>query len=96
MSVICLKLLSGDELVGNLIEETETGIIIGEVASIYMVPGSDPSKMSMGLIPFLPYSEDSKFYISSSVIVINHKPSVDLLNNYNRLFGSGIQIAQSL
>lgn len=96
MSVICLKLLSGDELVGSIEDQTDNTITISEPASIYMVPGSDPSKMSMGLIPFLPYSADKTFTINKSVIVIRHNPSNDLLNNYNRLFGSGIQIAQSL
>jgi hypothetical protein len=96
--IICLKLLSGDEIIGKLKERSELNstITLEDVASIYMVPGQSQTQVSLGLAPFLPYSNDSSFTIKSEIVIITHDPSLDLRNNYNRMFGSGIQIAQTL
>lgn len=96
--IVCLKLLSGDEIIGKVsaYHDNNTGITLEDVASIYMVPGQSQTQVSLGLAPFLPYSNETKFTIPSSVVIIVHEPSLDLRNNYNRMFGSGIQIAQSL
>lgn len=90
----CIRLPAGEELIGEVVNETETLITIKTPASVLLVPGqASGSQFSIGLLPWLPYSDDDKFDISKDKVITIHAPSLDLINNYNRLFGSGIQIA---
>lgn len=92
----CIRLPAGEEIIGDIVSETEATITISTPASVLLVPGqSGGSQVSIGLMPWLPYSEDDKFVIQKDKIITTHNPSIDLLNNYNRMFGSGIQIASA-
>ena len=98
-NVICLKLMSGEELVGTHVEDqsNECVIAIKDVASIIMMPGAgNGQQYGLGLAPFLGYSESTTFQVARTAVVITHEPNVDMINNYNRLFGAGIQIVQNL
>ena len=96
MSVICLKMTSGEELIGTLVNEEENCIVIKEVSAVVMMQGQEQGQFRMGLMPFLPYSEEEAFVISKSAVVCNFKPSMEMINNYNRKHGAGIQVVQSL
>lgn len=52
----------------------------------------------MGFVPFLEYSEEYKTGISfsSSDILTINTPITELINEYNQMFGSGIQIVNVL
>lgn len=92
MAVMCLKLVSGEELICD-----DTGNNrYSDIASIIMVPGQNGKQVGLGLAPFLPYSEDVTLTIPDTAIMIKFAPSNEMINNYNRLFGSGIQIASSI
>lgn len=93
----CLKISSGEEIVGSVAEETETHITLDNVASVLMMPGGQGGQqVQLGLAPFLPYSEDGKFKINKTFVMVDFEPNTDMINNYNRIFGSGIQIATGL
>lgn len=93
-AIMCLKLITGEELIGS-IDVNSSSFFITNPAAIVMMPGST-GKVNMGLVPFLPYSEDTRFEILKDHAIIVHNPSTELINNYNRLFGSGIQIAGAM
>lgn len=96
-NVVCIKIINGEELIGDLIQEGEKEIRLKDVASVMMMPSSSsPSQVNLGLLPFLPYAEEKAFSFKLEHVVVKYAPSTDLLNNYNRLFGSGIQIARSV
>ena len=91
----CLKLVTGEEIIGDVEKLSDGSVKIKDAAQIVMMPGSS-SKLSLGLVPFLPYSEDDAFTLVQDHIIVLHTPSTDLINNYNRIFGSGIQIASAV
>lgn len=96
-----IQLVNGTDLIGSITNLDDTGvgtITIEDPAQVAMMPsqGGAPNSMSIGLLPWIPYSEESKFSIPKDKIVTSYTPSVDLINNYNRLYGSGIQIASSI
>lgn len=95
MSVVCLKLMSGEELIGTLLVEDPNYVEIEEVSAVVMMPG-EQGQFRMGLMPFLPYSESVKFTINKRAVVTIFTPSVEMINNYNRKHGAGIQVVQSL
>jgi len=94
MSVQCLKLGSGEEIIGDVISNPKEVVLkIKNPASIHIVP-SQAGSMSIALLPWLSYAEESEFTISKeNLMVFPFEPSVEFLNRYNQMFGSGIQIA---
>lgn len=94
--IVCLKLTSGEEVIGKLDKDTDVTIDLKDVASIVMMPGGQHGQVGLGLMPFLPYAEDKAFAFNKSFVMVQFEPGVDMLNNYNRMFGSGIQIAKAM
>lgn len=93
MSIVCLKLISGEELIATKVAKG----VYSDIASIVMMPGQNGvQQVSLGLMPFLPYSDNDQFTFNESAIVIEHTPNQDLVNNYNRIFGAGIQVVSSM
>ena len=94
--IVCLKLLSGEEVIGKFFDKNGVATTLKDVASIVMMPGASHGQVGLGLMPFLPYAEDAKFGFAREHIMVEFEPGVDMLNNYNRMFGSGIQIAKTI
>jgi hypothetical protein len=94
MTIQCLKLSSGEEIVGEITSNPSEFVIkIKNPASIHMVPSSQNGTMGIAILPWLSYAEDHEFTISKETIaVLPFEPSVEFLNRYNQMFGSGIQI----
>ena len=93
MTIVCLKLVSGEEVIGTKVSDNS----YCDLASIVMMPGQNGvQQVSLGLMPFLPYSDNDEFTFNPSAVVIEHKPNQDLVNNYNRIFGAGIQVVSSM
>jgi hypothetical protein len=94
--IVCLKLLSGEEVVGKFHEKNGAVTTLKEVASIVMMPGASQGQVGLGLMPFLPYAEGKTYSFNNAHVMVEFDPNVDMLNNYNRMFGSGIQIARTM
>lgn len=94
--IVCLKLSSGEEVIGKLFDNNGVVIKLKDVASIVMMPGGQSGQVGLGLMPFLPYAEEKGIEFNKSFVMVEFDPGVDMLNNYNRMFGSGIQIAKTL
>jgi hypothetical protein len=77
-----VKLTSGEELFGEF--DPETSVIKNPVV---MIP---VSKEQIAFQPWLPYSEDKEFTLKESVINIVANPSTTIVNEYNRIYGSGL------
>lgn len=94
--IICLKLASGEEVIGKLVEQSDNSIKLKDIASIVMMPGGGGGQVGLGLMPFLPYADDKAIDFNKKFVMVEFDPGVDMLNNYNRMFGSGIQIASAI
>jgi hypothetical protein len=96
MSIKIIKLVTGEELIGEVvtIHNTLDGDVdyeIKDVAIVQMVPTQ--TGLGLSLFPFAPYTEDKTHVFRGRHIIISMDPGVDLINNYNKMYGSGIQIA---
>lgn len=95
-NIKCLKLISGEEVIGKYIESTADSVVIEDVASVVMMPSQrGDGSVGLGLMPFLPYAETTRFTISKQTVVTEFDPNIDIVNNYNRMFGAGIQVVKS-
>lgn len=92
MSIQILKLITGEELIGKIVVQDDAGIVIDNPANIHMAPTQD-SRMQLYLIPYAPYAETDQFTLKTEHVIMQYEPNTDLLNKYNHMFGSGIQIA---
>lgn len=94
--VIGLQLVSGQDIIGEvegLQDESCPHIVIHKPAAIGMM-GGQQGQMNVGLIPWIPFSENEEFVIQKRNLLVTYTPNNDLLNHYNRLFGSGIIVAK--
>lgn len=91
-----IKLSTGEELIGE-VKSDDLITLLKEPCILQAVPSrSDPTKAMMGLFPYATYVKDSTIEISNDHIVWMSEPVSELFNQYNSIFGSGIQLATNL
>ena len=78
------------------VTETSSMFIISKPVQVVMQPTKDGA--SMGFVPFVQFCEEWKTGITfrKEDILFESTPVVELTNQYNDMFGSGIQIATSI
>ena len=84
MNVKIVKMISGEELIG---EYNETTNVINN--PVVMIP---VSKEKIAFQPWLPYAEDKEYKLKESQVSVVANPSSTIMNEYNRIFGSGIVV----
>lgn len=94
MGVQCMKLSSGEEIIGNVVSDPKEFVLkIKNPASIHIVPAQNGT-MGVAMMPWLSYAEDTEFTIAKeNIMVLPFEPSVEFFNRYNSMFGSGIQLS---
>ena len=86
MNIKVVRLISGEELIGDWNEETKT-----ITSPVVMVPlGKD----QLGFQPWIPYSEDEAMTFKDQHIVVVLTPDKKLQNEYNRVYGSGLLVPE--
>lgn len=78
------------------VTETPNMVVIAKPVQVIMQPTKDGA--SMGFVPYVQFCEEWKTGISikKDDILFESTPLVELTNQYNEMFGSGIQIASSI
>ena len=84
MNVKIVKMISGEELIGDYDEKKN--IIKNPVV---MIP---VSKEQIAFQPWLPYAEDKEYTLKEEAINVIANPSTTIINEYSRMFGSGIVV----
>ena len=84
MNVKIVKFVSGEEIIGEWDEETS--LIKNPVV---MIP---VDKNKIAFQPWLPYAEDKEYKLKEAQIHVVANPSSTIVNEYNRMFGSGIVV----
>tara|TARA_B100001167_G_C16629340_1_gene238749 strand:+ start:126 stop:401 length:276 start_codon:yes stop_codon:yes gene_type:complete len=86
MNIKVVRLISGEELIGDWNDETNT--ITGPVV---MVPiGKD----QLGFQPWIPYSDDEEMTFKEQHIMVILTPDNKLQNEYNKIYGSGLIVPE--
>ena len=82
MNIKIVRLISGEELIGDWDEEKK--IITNPVV---MIP---VAKDQLGFQPWIPYAEEEEVPLKEEHIVVVLTPDKKLQNEYNRVYGSGL------
>lgn len=88
--IYIFKLVSGEEIIGEMFNFSDRNYEIKNPAVIIMQ--QTQQGMGIGLMPFMPYSEGN-VNLNKTTITADANPSQNMINEYNRIFGSGIQVA---
>ena len=86
MNIKIVRIVSGEELIGEWNEKTNT-----ITSPVVMVP---VAKDQLGFQPWIPYSEDEAMTFKDQHIVVVLTPDTKLQNEYNRVFGSGLLVPE--
>lgn len=96
MSVKLVTFKTNHTIMGELDCNDQNEIIIKQPVQVVMQPSKEGPMMGFG--PFLDYSQEFKtgIKISMNDVLCITTPVVELENQYNQVFGSGITIASSI
>ena len=94
-----ITLKTNHTLLAEIVSEDSNGIKIKNPVQVVSVPPrSQTDTGGIAFSPFLEYSQEFKngIEIKMSDVLTITTPVVELENQYNSIFGSGIQIAKTL
>jgi hypothetical protein len=87
--IVVIKVTSGEEIIGELFNPLGDSIVIKDPAVI-MLQRTEQG-VGIALMPYMPYC-DGTINFSKATIVADGEPSQKMINEYNRIFGSGIEV----
>lgn len=86
-NIKCLKLISGEDILAKVkfLKESNEFLLEAPVQLIMAPQGQ------LAIMPFMPFVEEEQgIKISKDHVVVIADPILDLKNNYNEKFGSGL------
>lgn len=90
MNVKVFKLISGEEIISEVTSGSDSGWHLDKPATI-MLQQTDRG-VGVGIAPYMPYAA-GKVYLYKHCVASEADPDPNMTNEYNRVYGSGIQIA---
>ena len=96
MTVKLITFKTNQTLIGEIVSETDSHITLKQPVQVIVQPTKEGPMM--GFSPFLEFAEEFKTGITlpKENIQCTTTPMTELTNQYNQVFGSGIQIASSI
>lgn len=93
----CYKLVTGEEIIAKEEERSPADdfVILKDPVSLVPMPGQN-GQFGYGMMPFMPTIDADRINIAKRNIILSGEPVTDILNKYNSMFGSGIQIAKTI
>lgn len=85
------KLINGEELISEVFNTYEGHYELKNPANIMLQP-TQSGQMGVGIAPYMPYA-DGNVTLNWSAVAAEATPEQSMINEYNRIFGAGIEIA---
>ena len=86
-----IKLNSSEELVTDITDNGDSYTLSNPVSIVYQ---KTDKGLGSGLAPYMPFATGDVTLFKTSIAAMAD-PSTDMLNEYNRIFGSGIVVASA-
>lgn len=84
------KMINGEEIISKIAGSIEGGYTLEDPATIMLQPTQNGS-MGVGIAPYMPYVS-GKVFLNRTAIAAEGEPEDKMKNEYNRIFGSGIEV----
>ena len=94
MNILAMKLITGEDILGEIESQSETEFVLVNPVGIAIVRGKDGNP-NIGFSPFPLHAEQKSgatIAIPKRNVVYCYTPAEDFVNNYNQIFGSGIVV----
>jgi hypothetical protein len=90
-----IRLLSGEEIMAEVVTDSGTALSVKNAIRIVVMPNSaDPKAPTVGLAPFMQFSEDKELTLNKNCVITTATPMKEFVNQYNTVFG-GIVVPDS-
>lgn len=86
-NVKIIKLITGEELLAEILEQGKPMIIKNPVRVVVMPNKLDPKTPNVGFAPWAEFSEDKTFELDKSHVLAIINPIKEFINQYNSMFG---------
>ena len=90
MTVKVYKMINGEDIIGEEVKADSTNYEIKAPAQIVLQ--QTEKGMGVAIAPYMPYASGN-INLYYSAIAAECIPDQNMINEYNRIFGSGIQVA---
>ena len=87
------KLINGEELISEVFNTYEGQYELKNPANIMLQPTQN-GQMGVGIAPYMPYA-NGNVKLNWSAIASEADPDQSMINEYNRIFGSGIEVVSA-
>lgn len=95
MSVKIIKLITGEELLGEILPSSEAICKVKNPVRIVVMPNKiDPKTPNIGFAPWAEFSDDKEFVLDKTHILAIMTPINEFVNQYNTMFG-GLVVPKS-
>lgn len=84
------KLINGEELISEVFNVYDKHFELKNPANI-MLQQTGNGQMGVGIAPYMPYA-DGNVSLYKGAIAAEAEPEQKMVNEYNRIFGAGIEI----
>lgn len=92
-----IKMITGEELIGEVTHETSTSVTVKNPVRIVVVPSkTDPSTPNVGYVKWAEFHDEKEFDIHKAHVIILSKPIQEFVNQYNSMFGGIISPTNKL
>lgn len=95
MKIKMFRLTSGEDIIAEVSNEHDQHYELKNPVQIVMHPTPD-GKVSVGFGQFIPYAEGGRLTLYKSYIGAEGDVDQSMTNEYNRIYGSGIVVANTL
>ena len=94
MSIKVFKMINGEELIAEVVDNLYNSTDYELKSPAVIIVQQTEQGVGIGLAPYMPYV-NGNVTLSKSAVASHGIPEVKMENEYRRIFGSGIQIAQA-
>ena len=84
------KMINGEEIIAEVVKENVSYFELKNPANI-MLQQTGNGQMGVGIAPYMPYASGN-INLYKNAIAAEADPDQSMVNEYNRIFGAGIQI----
>ena len=106
--ILVVKLLNDSEILADVTNEVlpnsqhalttaETGYYVLKNPCLvqFAPPAQGSHEARLALVPYLPYADGDTIRIKKDLVLFTFKPVLDIINRYNKIFGSGLILVDS-
>ena len=93
MNILALKLVTGEEVIGELESQSESEFVLVNPVGIAVVRNKQSGEPQVGFSPFPIHSEQkagATVALAKKHVVYSYTPAEDFITNYDSIFGAGI------